>query len=593
MRALFALLAGCLSVLALAQPYRIDRFDVNLTLEANATLSVEERIAVTFNESRRGIFRVIPIDYDAGNGISRQMMLGQVDVTDENGSGQPTKVSYEGGNVRIRIGDPDVYLPAGTVKTYVLRYRCRGMMNWFEKNEGWGATSELYWNVTGTEWDTEIGAVTCKLNFPTASETKDMRAKVFVGPYGSRANQIVDKVGRPVYSEELETTTQLSNGTLRVERASPMGAYNGLTVVLDMPYGLIEKPGPGEMAWTFLRANSGFLLPLAILPLMALLWFRHGRDPDAGPIAVQFDPPDGLSGSAAGTLLDERVDMRDVAAGIFSLAVKGYLTIEPDEEGFIFKRRTAKIHVNEKQPGPELSEFERQLRHKLHAAGPIVDDSDLREHVAPHIFELKNALYEELVDKGYYVTSPQTARTAWFIGGLVCVIGAGVVCTLLTPYRNPIPAIVGGVVSAIILGVFSRGMPRRTRQGAIARRELQGFEEFVRRARSDEIEWMSQKQPDALMFEKYLPHAIAFGLAREWGQRFEGIVTQPPSWYMAPQGYPFRPTYFASDIFTISNSMGSAAATPPRSSGASGGSSGFGGGGFSGGGFGGGGGGSW
>lgn len=70
-----------------------------------------------------------------------------------------------------------------------------------------------------------------------------------------------------------------------------------------------------------------------------------GEDPDGGPMVVQFDPPEGLSGAATGALMDERVDTRDISAGIFSLAVKGYLGIEPKEEGLFFKRRTAELHI--------------------------------------------------------------------------------------------------------------------------------------------------------------------------------------------------------------------------------------------------------
>lgn len=594
MRAVFAGLLAFLVTLAGAQPYVIDRFDVGMKLDSGGQLQVEEKIAVTFNESRRGIFRVIPVEYETGRGVNRRMRLDQIMVSDDQSNVLKTKVTKEGPNIRIRIGDENIFLPPGSTKTYLIRYRCRGMMNWFDQNEGWGASSELYWNVTGDEWDTTIRAASCRIEFPAGADTASLRAKIFAGPYGSRLNQIVERVGGPVFGEDTRTTSTLTSSSLTVVREEPLASYSGLTVVLDMPYDLIRKPTALENLIEILLANLGFLIPIAILPFMALFWLRLGKDPDGGPIVTQFDPPDNISGPTAGTLLDERVHTRDISAGVFSLAVKGYLTIEPDEEGFIFKRRTAKLHVIKEVAGPELSPFEAMLLGKLRAAGPTVDDSDLRQHVAPHLTELRGALYEELVNLGYYRVSPETARVMWFLGGAAVVVALGFLATAITPYHSPLPAIVGGVISLIMLGFFSGGMPRRTREGAIAQSRVAGFEEFVRRARGDELNWMSEKHPDAALFEKYLPHAIAFGLAREWGARFEGIVTEPPRWYITPYGYQgFHPMYFSRDIGTISDSIGTAAATPPRSSGASGGSSGFGGGGFSGGGFGGGGGGSW
>lgn len=593
LRVLFVVFACVGAALSAAQPYVIDRFETRLTLSSKAVLEVEERIDVTFNASRRGIFRVIPVDYENGKGLTRRMLVDDVRVTDGQNA-LTTKVTFENGNIRIRIGDEDVYLSPGTKKTYVIRYRCRGMMNWFEKNEGWGPTAQLYWNVTGDQWDTHMAFLSATVEFPKVEGGKDLRAKVFYGPYGSTLNHMIETVGPTTFSASTQTTAQLSESKFVVERATEMPAYNGLTLVLDLPYNLIEKPGPVEAAWTLLSANLGLTLPIFVIPAIILLWYRHGRDPDGGPEVVQFDPPEGLSGPALGALIDERVDTRDISAGIFSLAVKGYLGIQPKEEGLFFKRRTADLHMLKEHSGPDLTAFESKLFTRLRACGTVVEDSDLRTKVAPYLGELKGALYEELVDKGYYLVNPNSARTRWFFGGLVVIVVLAIVATALTPYANPLPGVIGAFISTAVLAIGSQAMPKRTKKGAIAQMKAKGFAEFVRRARGDEIEWMAQKHPDASLFEALLPHAIALGLATEWATRFEGIVVQPPSWYYVGHGQSFRVTDFSRDVNLVSSSVGSAATTPPRSSGGSGGSSGFSsGGGFSGGGFGGGGGGSW
>ena len=48
----------------------------------------------------------------------------------------------------------------------------------------------------------------------------------------------------------------------------------------------------------------------------------------AGPVAVQFPPPEGLRPGQLGTLLDERANVVDVTATIVDLAVRGHLRIE-------------------------------------------------------------------------------------------------------------------------------------------------------------------------------------------------------------------------------------------------------------------------
>jgi Predicted membrane protein len=92
-------------------------------------------------------------------------------------------------------------------------------------------------------------------------------------------------------------------------------------------------------------------------------------------------------------------------------------------------------------------------------------------------------------------------------------------------------------------------------------------------------------------FEKYLPFAMALGVEQNWAQAFAGIIQNPPSWYVSPNGYTgFNPIYFSNSMHSMSNDMHQTFTSAPRSSSSGSGFSGGGGGGFSGGGFGGGGG---
>jgi uncharacterized membrane protein len=145
-------------------------------------------------------------------------------------------------------------------------------------------------------------------------------------------------------------------------------------------------------------------------------------------------------------------------------------------------------------------------------------------------------------------------------------------------------------ITFIIVAVFGWLMPRRTMAGARTHTWLRGFEEFLERVEKDRLERLVDSPA---VFEKFLPFAMAFGVENSWARAFEGLATQPPSWYHTADGRAFRPNLFVADLGRMTNAAGSAMTSAPRSSGGGGssGSSGFGGGGFSGGGFGGGGGG--
>jgi hypothetical protein len=467
------------------------------------------------------------------------------------------------------------------------------MLNWYEEAGTWEKQAELYWNVNGDQWDTSSTKIAFAVSFPDPPKA-GARARVFFGPYGSYDSDTFDRQVIDAPGPKTGTVVTFSETALQVRRTAPTDAYSGMTFALSLPAGTIDRPTFLKQALWLVRPNLGFTVPLWALLGMGFFWARFGRDPKGGAIAVQFDPPDGLSGPEAGAMLDEHVHQRDVVAGIFSLAVKGFLTMTPTEEGLIFKKRGATLRLTEGGDPRALTPFETKLLSLLKKCGTDIDTTDMRTHVAPSLGDLHNKLYDSLVDHGYYSKAPNTVRGAWSVGGIVAVGLLGFLFVWSSPFGNVMPSIVGGIVGAIIVLIFARSMPRRTAAGAKARDQVLGFHEFIQRARGQEFEWMSKKQPDMALFETFLPHAVAFGLVQEWAGAFEGYLKEMPNWYNAPPGTTFRPMYFASDIGDISNGFAAAAATPPRSSGASGGSSGFSsGGGFSGGGFGGGGGGSW
>lgn len=586
--ALFVAAAG-----AAAQPYVIQRFESGIRIHADSRLSVQERITVRFNEPRRGIIRSIPVDYDTGRGYRRRVDVSGVSVVDGEGKGLGLKVWREGANLMIRIGDPDVTLPPGTEITYVILYTVTGAFNWFEPEDGWtDGRAELYWNVTGDEWDTTIEVASCRIQFPRVETEGAVKFRVFAGPYGSRLHNELVAFAEGAYDDLTSTTLSLRADSSDALRHAPLQPGSGMTIVLGFPANHISRPPLLTQARLFLLPNLGLLLPVLVGAVLLFAWSLRGKDPPHGPVAVQYDPPDGLTGPEAGAMLDERVDARDIAAGIVSLATKGYLKIEREKKpGLFFETVETFLHNNEK-PIENLTNFEISLLSKLRSCGNRVTEDELRKDVAPHLSDLQQDLYETLVHRGYYLKNPSGVRTAWLLGGLFAV---GVATFLAVSFTGSlIPSVVGGVLSAILVAVFAQLMPSRTQRGAQVWRDLKGFEEFMLRANAKEMDWMSKKHPDMALFEEYLPHAVAFGATKVWVEAFQSVLQQPPSWYVGSwdSGFGFRS--FGTDLERAVGSLGAAASTPPRSSGASGGGSGFSRGrGFSGGGFGGGGGRGW
>ncbi|MCH7903761.1 MAG: DUF2207 domain-containing protein [Armatimonadetes bacterium] len=582
-----------LSGICLAQsgPYSIDSFDVRIWLNEDTTIEVEETIAVTFNEPRRGIFRTIPVVYPTGGGQERAIHLRVIGVTDLAGNRQQTKISREGNNLKIRIGNPDVYLPAETQRTYVIRYTVFGALNWHDDDSRWEPWTELYWNVTGTEWDVPIESASFWLQFPE-TDIQNVRGQVFIGRYGSANTVAIEGANSIDADNRANTAITLQGQVFSGSTSSRIYPGSGLTIVFGIPQDALPKlPWHKELLARIVEYLALFT-PLVVVAILLPIWNRIGRDVKDIAIPVQFEPPDGISASLAGTLIDERVDQRDLAAGIMSLAVNGFLLVEIKETGSVFKKNEVLLRLTDKTDTSGLPALESRLYRLIKRGGELITTKDLRENVAPMIQSLRTDLYDQAIARGYYLRNPATVRSGWILGGFALSGGVAYALFSLSIIQVVPAAIVGGLLGVVPAVWIGWHMPKRTRYGSAARRKVLGFYEMMRH-RENYLKWVVETQPDGLKYEQYLAYAVAFDLIEQWNDAFKDILTEPPSWYKHPYGMPFHASLFAAALGHIVSQVGSAASMPLRADGASSGSSGFGGGGFSGGGFGGGGGGSW
>ena len=122
---------------------------------------------------------------------------------------------------------------------------------------------------------------------------------------------------------------------------------------------------------------------------------------------------------------------------------------------------------------------------------------------------------------------------------------------------------IAGVLSAIVVVVTSRVMPRKTQKGRIAWEQITGLEEYIRRAEVEDI----QAQDRRGVFERLLPYAIIFGLSNRWAKAFAGLYAQPPDWYQPVDAANYTTMRFVNDIDRSVSSMNQSLPSMPRSTG--------------------------
>ena len=567
-----------------ARSWHIEDFHAEVRVEATGRVHVIERIRVRFEGSYEGIYRDIPIEYRQALGFNYTLRLSDIEVTDSGGNELRFETSRERHYRRIKIWVPDARDAARTV---TISYTVENGLRWFEEDDR--AWTEFYWNVTGDEWPVPIDAASARVVLPRTAS--GVRARAFTGAYGSTAS---------------DAEIRVDGSVIGVASRGGLGIKEGLTVTVALdtreggePDGayVIAPPSTADKVVAWLRSNWPIFLPLLVFLVMYGVWSRHGRDPERRPLTTRYEPPEGLTVSEAGTLIDNRIDMRDVTSMIVDLAVRGYLRIRKEEGatflGFNVGGDTFEFErLRGRREWDDLAYHEIRLLDALFDDGAkhVVSTSDLKNRFYKDLPGIKNALWDSLVGHGMYRSRPDHVQAVWLVAAAVvgfggAFVGAGAASAT---GMSTVTTVTAAVLSGIIVAAFGVLMPARTSRGARAHEEALGFEDFLDHVESDRYRRMITG-PE--MFERFLPFAMAFGVEEKWAAAFADLYRdQQPSWYVGPSGSRFHAAGLTSDLSHMASNTAAVMQSAPRSSGGSG-FSGGGGGGFSGGGFGGGGGG--
>jgi hypothetical protein len=581
--------------------WHIEAFHTDIEIEQSGVTHVAETIRFRFDGEWNGIFRDLLLTPPKVYGRRDLLDVELVSITDERG--QPLEFETTS---RGRTRQWKVYIPGAvnTAKTVVIRYDLLDGIGYFGEPGQDNYLDELYWNVTGNEWDVPILSVSARVTLPEA-----------VAPHESAA--YTGAGGNTAQTARIETTAN----TVTFAEGRALSPGENLTVATSWPGGFVvrtEQPGTIERGAT---ATWPLAIPLLAFFLAYRQWDRKGRDPESLSITVQYEPPEGLTPAEIGTLVDHHAQMHDITSTLVDLAVRGYIHIEKDDRKVLglfstseyifhlkrnfgdwadleahevaylsglFKHAHSGITTGRGFMASVFGREEPDLAAEGAGEGPTfasVKLSSLKERFYKDLPGIKKAIYHQLIGKGHYRTNPMTVKTVWMVAGLVVmglsVFGFTIVQNTPVAWIDPVILTGAGVAAGLILVVFGHLMPARTIKGARTRENALGFKEFLSRVEEDRYKRMI-KSPE--QFEKFLPFAMAFKVEDRWAKAFDDMFREPPRWYSGHYGGHFHPSSFTSDMRSMSTAAASTMSSSPSGS-SGGGSSGGGGGGGGGGAF--------
>src|ERR1700674_1924212 len=451
---LFLLFAFVATASAQVRNWRVTDFKDTISIAADGTALVSEKITLAFVGEWHGIHRTIPIEYPGPHGTNYTLFLNVMSVTDENGN----KLKYDStksGATR----DLKIYIPGAVDTTRVVNidYSVRNGVRFFDSSgEGY---AEFYWNVTGNDWPVPIDHASAFVTLPE-NAAGGLRAQAFTGAYGSRQS---------------EATADVKGADVFFETTRPLPMRGGVTIDIYIPQGVLKTPSALTKLGWFLGSNPIVFLPLMTLAVMFALWYSVGRDPDPGvSVAPQYEPAKGIFPAEAGTLIDDTIHPRDITSTIVDLAVRGYIKIEEKVDTFlVFHHKDYLFHLLKprEQWGTDLTPHERVMLENIFVDGAETRLSSLKNRFYTVIPVVREDIMSALKSKGIYTLDPESANGYSIVAGVAIAIL--VVAVQVMGWMNlfySVPLLIGSVlVSALIWWLFARQMTAKTVAGARTR----------------------------------------------------------------------------------------------------------------------------
>ena len=550
-----------LSLTAARADERILDWQSDIHVRPDSTLEVIEtlRVRAEGEQIRRGLLRDFPTRYVDRHG--RRVVTGfEVVSVRRDGNVEPHALEKLANGVRIRIGDPEVYLSPGEY-TYAITYRTDRQLGFFADHD------ELYWNVTGNGWDFPIDAVSAQVFLPRNIDAASIAVEAYTGPQGAQ--------GR-----DWEADSGPSLATFRSTRG--LGPREGLTLVASWPKGHVAPPGLDQRTGYLLRDAWPAGLALGGLALLLVyylrVWHRVGRDPPGQIIVPRYEPPAGLSPAAMRFLRRMAYDDRCFAAAVLSLAVQGALRIEQESGGLLNRTRKFTLHRADAPTDAALGEDERVLCDRLFAAASSVE-LDNANHVV-----LSGAKLEHLrALKARYMPSAFRANGVWHALGIALSLLIGVFGVLIpaakggfgpswwfmtTPGRVALAAVGVALVANV---AFGRLLKAPSVAGRATMDHVEGFRMYLEVAEGDELKLIDAPPLTVRLYERYLPAALALEVEQHWAERFATVfatqaAAHTPGWYSGDAWSTSDVARFTSGFGSSFSSAISSSSTAPGTS---------------------------
>jgi len=570
----------CLALLWLAwcgvaAAEEVTSFTSDITINADSSVLITETITYDFGgEQKHGIFRNIPDNHPQSASVwyKERYIKYELLSVERDGFAEPYSVETDDG-LSIKIGDPHGLVTGKHV--YEITYLARGALVTYGENQ------ELYWNITGNDWSVPILYARAMVRAGDV-DVLGAHTSCYVGVQGSTR-------------ECLNTDTF---GEVTVFDQYFLMPTEGLTIAQEL-----LSVSQTERLERVKAAVFWLLLGFAALLSLGYSVYRwRNKNRSTRVVVPQYEPYANFSPLFTGVLFDNKLNSRDVTAGLVYLAQKGYISIKEvtSKAWHLFDVDDYEITLLKPEDDNETVPYQELLRlffvftdtapKSILLSKVKANDQKLRKNYFL-LDDLKKEVRKELIARGLL---QEFVSKSSILNLLFILIFVALFVNALTVSFFPYAYLIIIFALIVVVGSLTMFAQRRTKLGFEALYHLKGFRLFLSVTDKERFTFHNAPALNPETFMEYLPYAIALGVETEWAEVFKNVSIDSPMWYESNYGV-FDAASFGQHLGMLNIAMSKGMSLSPSSGGSGGGFSGgasFGGG-FSGGGGGGGGGGSW
>lgn len=596
-------------------------FHSDITIETSGTIIVQENISIIANGNKfkRGFIRSLPTYRK--NKYNRNIPVDfKVLKVTKNGVDEPYEVSKNANMLDIKIGDPNTYLSRNQYN-YQILYKVDNQIGFFDSYD------ELYWNVTGNDWDFNIISASATINFPTGVQS--LQNSCYTGKMGSTSNNCNYQIG------------DTKDGNQFISFISQdLSPQEGLTIATGFTPFVVDR-GTALYNWLnfYGRISCVFLLFIIGIVYYTVNWIKYGKNAKKEIIVPTFEIPNNYSATAIRYLNKRKIDDKGFVCTIVQLAVKRYINIKFEDGTYTLIKNTNKPNITiskeeeltfnkllesrnslaiKKTSSKILNSAENKCSKTIEDSVHIGDfydkNSDLKGigffylmgglismfaiytfPFEPLIYTLVGILVFGIITKVF----KKIQSCLFLIFYIISIFGLFFLIPVIL-FNNPgsflveILSVLGLSILAYI--IYVRMMTKNTTEGRKMEAQIKGLKMYLSTAEEHRLNMLYVPERTPELYEKMLPYAMALDLENRWGKKFVDVfqkINYQPTWINNSSHFS---TSFGKNISaSLASSISSATYVAPSSSSSSGSSwsSGSSGGGSSGGGGGGGGGRGW